>query len=381
MNINTLTELRKKLHRNAELSGEEESTSEIIISELKKCSADEIFKDIGGFGVLAKFSSSSKNARQAILLRAELDAIPVQEETGADYSSENDGIIHGCGHDGHMAILIGVANELQKNRPKNIDIYLLFQPAEETGEGARRILKDKKFKKINVDFAFALHNLPGFAQGDILVKNDVFAAGSTGIELIFKGKSSHAAYPEQGINPSGAIADFLLKVNREFQPFRKKHPLNKAVNTFLKLGEPAFGISPGIGRIGFTLRSGSDEELQDAVDTLRNLSAKQSDLFDGEIEIRQVEPFAATLNDPEGVEIVKKSAELSGFEIVELVEAFPWSEDFGTFREICPITIFGLGVGEDAPPLHSEKYDFNDAVIEPGIKMFVNIINQYSGSE
>lgn len=380
MEINYLKEFRKELHKYPEVSGREKETSERIQAELKKFNPDEIIGNLGGNGVLAKFLSKSGKAEKTLLFRAELDAIPVQEESDFEHKSEHENVMHGCGHDGHMTILIGVASLLHENRPENTDVYLLFQPAEETGEGAGWILDDERFKNLDIDYAFALHNLPGYTAGSVVTKPGLFAAASTGVEITFKGESSHAAYPEQGINPSTELVETVLQINKILQPFREKDFLNKAVNTFIKLGEPAYGVSPGIGRAGFTLRSGSDEELEDAVDAVRNFIEKQSKLFKGELEFRLVEPFTATVNDPDGVEIVKKSAKTTGLNVVDLEKAFPWSEDFGAFREKCPISIFGLGSGESSPHLHSEKYDFNDELLEPGIRMFMEIIRQFSNT-
>lgn len=381
MNIDKLKKIRRNLHQHPETSGNERKTAEKIVSELENCKPDSLIKNIGGEGVLAKFSSKNSNPAQTILFRAELDAIAVQEESDIPHRSEYENIMHGCGHDGHMVILLGLAEYLHQNRPANVDVYLLFQPAEETGEGAGRVLNDDKFKSTGIDYAFALHNLPGFEEGSIVIKDGLFAAASTGIEITFKGSSSHAAYPEQGNNPSQTMAETILKLDEIFNSFRARGELNIAVNTYIKLGEPAFGINPGTGRIGYTIRSGEDDELDKAVNSIENyIEEVLSKSFNGDVEYRRVEPFTATVNDEFATNQIRKSAQNNGSEIYELQSAFPWSEDFGGFRTKCRLGIFGLGAGKNSPHLHSEYYDFNDNIIQTGIDMFTGIVEQFSDS-
>lgn len=376
--LKQLIKLRKELHRMPELSGDESKTAGRIAEELKKCDPDELVEGVGGTGVMARFSSKETAPNKTILFRAELDAIAVQEGSGASHQSTNSGVMHGCGHDGHMAIIVGLAHHLKENPPDGVDVILLFQPAEETGEGAERVLADKRFQKIEVDQAFALHNLPGYEERLVILKRGVFASASTGVEIGFKGKSSHAAYPEKGINPSRNMVDFIRNVDSALEEFRSSNKLNKAVNTFIRLGEPAFGITPGTGRIGFTLRSPDEKSLDAAVSILKNLADKAGQNFEGTVESRLVEPFAATVNSEEGFSRVVQAAKSNGLKVEELSTPFPWSEDFGEFGKKCPITLFGLGAGIDHPPLHSEIYDFNDKLIEIGISIFAVIIDQYN---
>lgn len=376
MNIRQLKKYRKHLHQHPELSGKENFTAEWIAERLKEYKTDRVWENIGGTGVMALFKSVSGKAEKSIIFRAELDAIAVKEETGVPYESTNSGVMHGCGHDGHMTILLGLAQWLEQNRPENKDVYLLFQPAEETGEGAQQVLSDKTFKRMQFDYAFALHNLPGFDEGNIIVRKGTFAAASTGLEITFKGKSSHAAFPEKGLNPSLLIAQMVLDIEEIMEPYRKDDPLNKAVNTFIKLGEPAYGISPGQGKAGFTLRSASDNVLDEMVEHVKKEVSKISDKFKGEVSSELVEPFSAIVNDDKGVDFVEHSAKENGYTVEHLPEPFPWSEDFGEFRKKCPITIFGLGAGKDYAPLHSEVYDFNDSVIETGVRTFIGILKR-----
>lgn len=373
-----LVPLRKEIHQYPEISGKEEKTADRIKEKLQTFKPDEIVTGLGGHGVLARFKCSSGNPQKTIMFRAELDAISVREETGLPYQSKKENAMHGCGHDGHMAILIGLAEWLDKNRPDMVDVYLLFQPAEETGEGAARVLEDSRFQALDIDHGFALHNLPGFAEKAIICKDGTFAAGSVGIEVTIKGAYSHAAYPEQGLNPSGTAAELIRRIDREMEGYREDQQGNKLVCTFIKMGERAFGISPGKAEVGFTIRSESDEILEEGVNQIKEIIDELKSSFKGDITLKEVEPFRAAVNSGEGVEIIRNVSDKQTFSCQELEAPFPWSEDFGEFRRQFPITIFGLGAGEGSPPLHSEKYDFNDELIRVGIGMFSGIVDYYS---
>ncbi len=376
--MNKLLKLRHTLHANPELSGNEYETAGRITDELARYKPDDIVDNLGGAGVMAVFKGAGSTADKHLLFRAELDAIAVEEETGASYASKNSGVMHACGHDGHMTIISGLAGQISKNRPENVNIYLLFQPAEETGQGASAVMGDERFSSINFDHAFALHNLPGFDENKIYVKSGAFASASAGVEISLKGAYSHAAYPEQGVNPAETVAALIQKIEQKLKPFKEAANLNKAVCTFIKMGEPAFGISPGSARLGYTIRSATDDSLQEGIETIKQVFEKGKKRFRGDAVLRIVEPFKATVNSKNGVDILKKAAQRCNVPVTDLDDAFPWSEDFGEFRNVCPITIFGLGAGIHHPPLHSERYDFNDSLIETGIQLFSALIKEYS---
>lgn len=374
MMANRLINLRHTLHQQPEASGNENETSQLIIEELNKMQPAFMIENLGGFGILARFEPEGK-IKQRILLRAELDAIAVNEETNLDYSSKSEGVMHGCGHDGHMTILIGVAEALQKNKLLNTEVSLLFQPAEETGEGAVEVLKDERFQELTFDHGYALHNLPGFEEGTVIVRDGVFASASVGVEISIKGKSSHAAFPEKGVNPSKCLTELMSNFLERFEMIGRKDETTKAVITYIRMGERAFGISPGSAKFGFTVRSSDDNLIDQEIEWYRKKIDVVRESFDGKIEMNLVEPFVSTINSVEGNRILSEAARTNGMKIEKLKTPFPWSEDFGSFREKFPITLFGLGAGLKHAPLHSEMYDFNDRLIMKGVELFTSIIS------
>ena len=376
--IEELTAIRKRIHTNPEIAGKEKKTAALIKSELEKTAPDEIIDGIGGHGLVAIYRGENPDEGVNLMIRAELDGLRINEENSFDYRSQTKNRMHACGHDGHMAIVLGAAKYLEDHRPRSGSVMLLFQPAEETGEGAGWMLDDPKFKELKIDRGVALHNLPGYEENRLFVKNETMACGSTGIEITFKGKSSHAAHPEEGINPAQAIAELLQNLEALSQEIQKGDEYRILTVTYIQMGEPAFGISPGRAKIGVTLRAETDELLKGLEDDVHQKIDAVNDGFEGEGTYQNREPFAATVNDADGVEELIKAADRADVPVDILEEPMYWSEDFGEFRRKCPITLFGLGAGEDSFPLHSEKYDFNDSLIPGGISVFVNLIKRYT---
>ncbi len=205
-----IIKLRHEIHKHPEVSNDEYNTSERIINFIKKFNPDEIIK-LGETGVAFAFNGKEKG--KTVVFRAELDALPIQEKSGVEYASVNDHVAHACGHDGHMAILTGLAQKISENRPERGRVIMLFQPAEEVEQGARDVVENPKFNDIKPDYMFALHNVPGFEKHKIILKKGSFASASKGMTIKLTGKTAHAAEPENGISPADAISEMIKKLH------------------------------------------------------------------------------------------------------------------------------------------------------------------------
>ncbi|MFU8812117.1 MAG: amidohydrolase [Balneolaceae bacterium] len=373
-----LISLRKTLHQQPDLSGQEGATAALVKKELQKTDPDQLLTGVGGQGMVAIYNGKEPQRGCRVMLRCELDGLPITEETGLDYASAKDGTMHACGHDGHMAILLGVARYLKENRPEKGVVLLVFQPAEETGEGAGWMLNDPAFQELEIDRAFALHNLPGYEENTVHLRNGTFACASVGVDVQFKGSSSHAAHPEQGLNPSRIMAETILELQKSFDRLTEKESFERGAITFVQLGERAFGMNPGSGAMGMTIRAETDEELESIYIDVESHLHRAAERFDGEVSFSKAEPFAATINEDEGVEVVEQAAKALSIDCHYKEVPFGWSEDVGMFREKCPVTLFGLGSGKDHPPLHAATYDFNDRLLATGTKLFIEIIKHYN---
>jgi amidohydrolase len=278
-----------------------------------------------------------------------------------------------------MAIVLGLASVLRALPPRKGSAVLLFQPAEEIGKGAGRVIEDSKFAEITPDCSFALHNLPGFAQHRIIVREGFFAAASRGLIVRLRGATSHAAEPEKGNSPTMAVAQLINGLSAMPQFHTELHQASKVTVIHARLGEIAFGTSPGEAEVMATLRTYDQGVME-------TLSAKCVDLAGGiaranglEYEIGWDEEFPATINDAGCAQVIKKCASRLNLDIYEPERPFPWSEDFGNFTSLCPGALFGLGAGENHPVLHHPTYDFPDEVIDTGVKMFEGVIRELTG--
>lgn len=368
-----LIQLRHQLHRNPCLSGDEASTAEIIKSFLKGTNPSQTVR-LGGNGLA--FIYDSGRSGPSIGFRCELDALPIHERTELKYASTKEGVSHKCGHDGHMAILAGLGKWISAHPPKKGKILLLFQPAEETGEGAAAVVQDSRWKDIKPEMLFGLHNIPGKPLGEILWKEGHFCAASKGLFIELKGYTSHAAEPEKGRNPALAMSRILLELQALPEQCDDWKGLVLATPVFASLGEMAFGISAGAAEIGFTLRTIHEEDIEKLSRRAEEIIRKYSREENLGFSWKYLEEFPATVNHSDPLAYVRKAIEAEGMPHSELQESFRFSEDFGHYHHSCKTTFVGLGAGEDQPALHHPDYDFPDQLIPHGLQLFTGIIRQ-----
>ena len=371
--IKPIISLRHRLHRHAELSGREQKTAEIIYNFLSPFRPDDIITGIGGNGLAAVYEGKKEGPR--ILIRADLDALPVTEPDTLEYASAVTGVSHKCGHDGHMAIAAGLAPILHSRRPQKGAAILLFQPAEETGEGAARVVSDPAFKKLNADQAFALHNLPGFSLGTVVVRDGIFASASQGLIITLKGSCSHAAEPENGISPALAVSQLIQQLSAMPQTSVPLHQGAKVTVIHASVGERAFGTSPGHGTVMATLRahrkSVMDRLTQECIHAAKAIGA----LHSCSVKTEWTEVFPETFSYAECNNLLRQAANRAGLPVHEAEHPFAWSEDFGHFTRLMPGALFGLGSGINQPALHNPAYDFPDTLISTGITLFHTLLS------
>lgn len=370
--METLIELRHILHAHPELSGQEVLTNKILNEWVKLTRPDLIIEKIGGYGLAAVYRGPQPGKR--ILIRGDIDALHIPEPNDLPYRSQNQGISHKCGHDGHATILCGLAQWLGEQRPDQGEVVLLFQPAEETGQGAKAILEDPLFEQIKPDVAYGLHNLPGFEKGQVMVREGCFAAASFGLKLTFDGRTAHASQPETGHSPSELLAQLIHQLEKKRELLKEVKPLTTFVITHAILGEETFGVAPGHAEIWLTLRSYDDRNLELMANQIIELCRSKAKDYLFDFNFSEHEAFAATNSDPNCVRVIEHAAQNLELKLGHLAEPFRWSEDFGRFGAVCPIGFFGLGSGTDQPALHNPEFDFPDDILETGMTMFWEII-------
>ncbi len=378
MSLDNLITFRKELHAHPELSGQERATSQRIIRELKKCQPSQIIENLGGHGVAAIYDTG--NPGKTILFRADTDALPIQETNTFAHKSIYDGVSHKCGHDGHTAMLVGLAQKLHRQPFNKGKIILLFQPAEEIGIGARAVLEDPKFEALQPDYVFALHNVPGYPKGQIVCRTGTFNPAAISLVIKLQGKKAHAAQQENGRNPDQAIAVIITKVHELQNYDLASEDFLKFTTIFTRIGSPDYGISPGDGELHYTFRSWTKAKLEAAKSKIVQIIETITTQHQLSYTIDWIYYFAASHNDAFAAQCVEQSALKNNFSYHNKPYPFQWGEDFGLFTEKYPGAMFGLGAGEDTPALHHVDYDFPDDIILYGIKTFYGIAEKVYNS-
>ena len=369
------TEIRHHLHRHPELSGQEQYTAAFIIDKLRELNVKTIHHPIGGQSVLAVIDGTQTGP--AILFRCDIDALPIQELAEHDHISENDGIMHACGHDGHATIMLRFAEMLIQSPPERGSVLLLFQAAEETGNGARSVIKSRILDKYSISEVFALHNIPGFKKNQIICRKGPFTAAVESLQIMLSGKTSHASEPEKGISPASAVADVIRYFETLNQTDKSRPDYFLSTPIQIKMGADAFGTTAGEATVGYTFRAWYNtlfgQKKEEAEKGIKNIVRKTEGL---DVRFRWIEPFASCENNADAVQRVMLAAEKCGLNYVEKPEPFSWGEDFGQITNEYPGALFGLGAGTSVPALHNPDYDFPDELIESGAQMFFAIAEE-----
>ncbi|MDF4204406.1 amidohydrolase [Maribacter sp. SA7] len=373
----TLLQLRKQLHQNPELSGKEYETAKSIIEFVKEFNPTQIIEAIGGAGVAVVYDFEESGP--TVVIRCELDALPIVEENTFAHKSGNYGVSHKCGHDGHMTIVAGLAEWLSMAEFKKGKVVLLFQPAEETGEGAAKVLEDERFLSLDPDYVFALHNLPGEKMNAVIVKSGFFSATVQSFRIQLTGKKSHASEPENGVNPAIAVAELIQEIQSFTNANANSADFALLTPVHIHLGEKNYGISPDNAELHYTIRTWSGEVMSALESKIKQAVSKVSNTHKLKAEIDWFEFFPASNNNSDCVSLIEKAAHQNNLELVEHPKSLKFGEDFGWFSSKYKSAIFGLGAGEHQPALHHSDYDFPDELIETGLLMFKGLITDILG--
>lgn len=376
--MTSLIEFRHDLHAHPELSHQEHRTAEKVAEFLRPLRPDQVRTGIGGTGIVATFDSGLPGP--VLLFRSELDALPIVEHEVPGHGSVHDGVSHKCGHDGHTAIVLGLAERLAAQRPARGAVHLLFQPAEETGTGAAAVLADPAFDDIRPDMGIAIHNMPGFPLHTFVVKEGSITPAVRSIVLRLDGRTAHASEPEKGENPALAVADLLRRCDA-MNVFDLSAPGFRLVTpVHVTVGSPhAYGVSAGHGEVHLTIRTAANDglaRLQADIEALALELARRDGLT---LRTEVVEDFFANENDPEVTALVRAAAEECGFDVVSPPVGMRAGEDFGLFGARFPCCMVLLGAGEGSHPLHNPHYDFPDELIDTGVRLFDAVVRRALG--
>lgn len=373
--IADLTAWRRALHRQPEVSGDEAQTARTLAARLMAEGAH-VTTGLGGHGVAGAWTAGAVPG-PTVMIRAELDALPIAETGAADWASQVPGKGHLCGHDGHLAILAGVARLMSRRPPARGRVVLLGQPAEEDGSGAAAVLADPRFAALAPDWAFALHNWPGVPVGQARLAPGPANCASVGLRLTLTGWTAHAAEPGAGLSPAPAIARLIPALAALGPGGDLTADFRLVTVTHVRVGEPAFGIAPGEGELWVTLRTLTDDRMAALKADALALAAAEA----GRLTLTHSfhDDFAACTNDPQATAHLAAAARATGLTVTPDDLPIRASEDFGRFGAVARSAMLFLGAGADLPRLHNPDYDFPDALIPQGAALFDRVIRDLTG--
>ena len=380
--------LRRDIHANPELCFEEQRTSDLIASALTDWGIP-IHRGLGKTGVVGILKSGS--SARAVGLRADIDALPMTERNTFAHASVHRGRMHACGHDGHTAMLLAAAKYLAGHRNFDGTVYLIFQPAEEGGGGAREMINDGLFKLFPMDAIFGMHNWPGMPVGHFALRSGPSFASSNEFKITVRGKGSHAAMPHNGIDPVPAACQMV----QAFQTIisRNKRPIDAAVIsvTMIRAGE-ATNVVPDFCELEGTVRTFTLDVLDMIERRMRQIAESTCQAFEASCEFTFSRNYPPTINHASDTEFVRALLiDWVGAANVQEFEPTMGAEDFSFFLQQKPGCYFLIGNGDGthragghgAGPcmLHNPSYDFNDELIPLGGSMWVRLAEAWLGSK
>ena len=372
----SLTEARRHLHQFPELSFQEKSTAQWVAEKLQAWGY-QVTRNVGGHGLVATLKNGEG---KGIALRADMDALPIQEETQKPYASQHAGTMHACGHDGHTTMLLGAAQQLAKTKNFKGTVHLVFQPAEEAGKdsGAQQMIANGLFERFPCDAIFGIHNHPGVDVGTFMFGAGAFMSASDTCYIKVKGKGGHAARPHQAVDPVVIMGSLIMALQTVVS--RNIDPLQTSVVT---IGTAHAGsvsnVIPDSASMSLSIRSFSPEVRELLERRIKTLVRAQVESYGGEVEITYERGYPVVINSLAETDFARQVAvELVGEDKV----VFPFgpvtgSEDFAYYLQHKPGCFLRIGNGTDSVLLHNPKYDFNDQNLSYGAAYWTRLVERF----
>ena len=372
-----MTQTRRQIHQHPELSFQEVQTAALVAQNLKDWGW-QVTEGVGGHGVVGTMKCGS--GTKSIALRADMDALPIQEATGKPYASQHAGVMHACGHDGHTAILLGAAEHLAKTRRFSGTVQLVFQPAEEAGKGsgAQRMIEDGLFERFPCDAIFGLHNTPGYPAGHLGFGSGAFMCASDTARITIHGRGGHAARPHQTVDPILIAGSLVMALQSVVA--RNIDPRSTAIVTIGALhAGSASNVIPDSATMALSIRS-FDADVRDRLEQrIKALVTSHVEGYGGTVNIDYERGYPVVVNSEAETDFARQVAEeLVGPE--KVIAPFPpvtGSEDFAYYLLKKPGCFLRLGNGEAGAMLHNPRYDFNDEVLTVGAAYWTRLVERF----
>ena len=373
------TEWRRHLHAHPELMYDVHETARFVAERLREFGCDEVVEGIGRTGVVGVIRGQ-RGEGHAVGLRADMDALPIKEETGAPHASTVPGKMHACGHDGHTAMLLGAAKHLAQTRNFKGSVAVIFQPAEEGGAGGKAMVDDGMMERFAIEEVYGMHNMPGLPLGEFAIRPGALMAATDEFTITVRGRGSHAAQPHRSIDPIVCGAQLVTAL--QTVPSRALDPISSLVVSVTKFqAGTAYNVIPETALIAGTVRT-LDRAVRDMAERrIREVCAGIAAAAGAEIAIDYHRNYPVAVNHERETDYAAEAARgVVGDNNVETdTPPVMGGEDFAYMLEARPGAFIFLGVGEGAP-LHHPKYDFNDEAIPFGVSYWVGLAEARLGA-
>ncbi|MBB4038583.1 hippurate hydrolase [Microvirga flocculans] len=371
---NEITAWRRDFHENPELLFDVHRTAGIVAEKLKSFGCDEVVTGLGRTGVVGVIKGRTNNSGRVIGLRADMDALPIEEATNVPHKSKVPGKMHACGHDGHTAMLLGAAKYLAETRNFDGTAVVIFQPAEEGGGGGNEMVKDGLMERFGVQEVYGMHNMPGIPVGHFAIRPGAMMAAADRFTITIDGKGGHAARPHDCIDPVVISAHVITALQTIAS--RSADPLDSVVVSVctVKAGE-AFNVIPQTAMLLGTVRTLSPQVRDLAEARIRAIVENVATAFGATATVEYDRGYPVTMNDPEKTEfMVNVARSISGENAVDTtVPPLMGAEDFSYMLEQRPGAYIFLGNGDTAG-VHHPAYDFNDEASPYGVSLWAKIV-------
>ncbi|MEQ9242824.1 M20 aminoacylase family protein [Roseovarius indicus] len=369
-----ITAWRRDIHENPEILFETHRTSALVAEKLEAFGCDEVVTGLGRTGVVGIIKGQKADSGKVIGLRADMDALPIHEQTGVAYASKTPGAMHACGHDGHTAMLLGAARYLAETRNFNGTVAVIFQPAEEGGGGGKEMCDDGMMERFGIQEVYGMHNWPGVPMGQFAIRPGAFFAATDKIEILVEGKGGHAAKPHETVDPSVMAAHLLTAIQSIAS--RNADPTEQLVVsvTSMETSSHTFNVIPSSVKMIGTVRTLSGEMRDLAEERLQALCDSIGPAFGGKITLNYERNYPVMVNHPDQTEFAAQVARsVSGqCDDAPLVMG---GEDFAFMLEARPGAYILVGNGDTAA-VHHPEYNFNDESIPAGCSWWAGVAEQ-----
>lgn len=367
-----ITEWRRDLHENPEILFETHRTSALVAEKLRAFGCEEVVEGIGRTGVVGVIKGKSDTSGKVIGLRADMDALPIHEQTGLDYASKTDGAMHACGHDGHTAMLLGAAKYLSETRNFDGTVVVIFQPAEEGGGGGKEMCDDGMMERWGIQEVYGMHNWPGRPVGSFAIRPGAFFAATDIFSITFEGRGGHAAKPQETIDTTVMTAQAVLAL--QTIAARNADPIDQVVVsvTSFETSSKAFNVIPQKVEIKGTVRTMSAEMRDLAEKRINEICTGIAATFGGTADVDYTRNYPVMVNSDEQTEFAAEVArKVSG--ACDDAPLVMGGEDFAFMLEERPGAYILVGNGDTAA-VHHPEYNFNDEAIPAGCSWWAEIV-------